>query len=99
MTPTSAHPGEIRMIDMFTKVVTVVPIDSVPQGQRFVYLKEGVETSSSDIATQAVPIVEVRMLPIDAAGQLVARDKAVRIRILELGPEGQILRTTLMVPK
>lgn len=95
----SAHPGEIRMIDMFTKVVTVVPIASVPQGQRFVYLKEGVETSSSDTATQAIPIVEVRMLPIDAAGHLVARDKAVRIRILELGSEGQTLRSTLMVPK
>ena len=84
---------------MFSKVVTVVPIDSVPEGQRFVYLKDGVETSSRDNATQAIPIVQVRMLPIDAAGQLVARDKAVRIRILELGAEGQTLRTTLMVPK
>lgn len=97
--PLASHPGTVKMVDMFTHETQALPADAVPPERRFVYFKDGLEISGADGATKAVPIVEVRMFPLDAQGQLVAKDKAARIRVLELGPEGQTLRTTLMLPR
>ena len=50
-----------------------VPIDEVPEAQRFVYLKDGLETGNPAEATERVPIVEVRMISVDVRGNLIAR--------------------------
>ena len=86
------------MIDMFTHEVRVVPVGDVPESQRFVYFKDTLESTSSEGATRGVPVVEVRMFSLDAEGRLVAKAQASRIRILEMVPDGQTLRTTLMLP-
>lgn len=98
-TPLPPHPGEVRMLDMFTHELKVLPVQAIPEERRFVYLKDGIEVSAAAGADRAVPIVEVRMFPVDAEGRLVEKSKAVRIRITEHGPDGQSLRSTLMMPK
>ena len=96
--PLAPHPGTIKMVDMFNHETRIVRIDGVPPDRRFVYFKDDLEIASADGATRAVPIIEVRMFPLDAHGQLVAKALATRIRMIELGPNEQALRTTLMVP-
>ncbi|MEP6502487.1 MAG: hypothetical protein ABJD97_04110 [Betaproteobacteria bacterium] len=96
--PPFKHPGEVRMVDMFTHEVKIVPATDVPEGQRFVYYKDDLELTSPDGATRAVPVVEMRMFSLDGAGHLVPKAQASRLRILEIGPDGDTLRTTLLVP-
>lgn len=96
LTP-EAHPGTMKMIDMFTKSVKEVAIEDVPESRRFVYLKDGVEVSSADEADEIIPIVETRMYPFAADGELVAKEDAHTIRMQELGPDDRPLRSTTMV--
>ena len=93
----AAHPGQIRMVDMFTKEAKEVPASDAPERQRFVYLKDGVEVSNAGQATERVPIVEVEMYPLDANGNLIAKEHAATIRIREYGPSHRLLRTTTMI--
>lgn len=90
------HPGTVRMVDMYDKTARDVPVADVPAFKQFVYLKNGVETSNPQEATARIPIVEVRMMPLDANGNLIAKDKATTIVIHELGPGGRSLRRTTM---
>lgn len=98
MTP-APHPGTLKMVDMFTHEASTVPIDAEPHERRFVCFKDGIEIVGAEGATTAVPIVEVRMFPLDSQGRLVAKAQAARIRVVELGPGGEPLRTTLMLPR
>lgn len=91
------HPGKIKMVDLSSGKSWEVPVADVPERQRFVYLRDDVETSDPDEATERVPIVEIQMLPLDANGNVVPKDKAVTIRIKEIGPDQRPLRSTSMV--
>jgi len=91
------HPGTIRMTDEFAGTVREVPAAEVPEPNRFVYLKNGVETADAKNADERIPIVEVRMMPLDANGNLVSRDKAAKIVIQEYGPGQRPLRRSTMV--
>ncbi len=91
------HPGTIRMVEVQTETSRDVPIADVPEAQRFVYLKDGIETSNPAEATERVPIVEVRMISVDARGNLVPKEQATKLVIHEFGPEGRALRHTTMV--
>jgi hypothetical protein len=44
-----------------------------------------------------VPIVEVRMVSVDARGNLVPKGSAAKLVIYEIGPEDRPLRHTTMV--
>lgn len=94
--PSTEHPGTIRMVTMFNGEVREVPADSVPENRRFVYFKDGTEVSSPEEATEAVPVVETRMLSLDSRGNLVPPEEAAKVRIEEFGPEGRPLRWTVM---
>ncbi|HEY9029445.1 MAG TPA: hypothetical protein VIP05_34480 [Burkholderiaceae bacterium] len=96
--PFMNHPGAVRMVDEYTHEVRVVPLSQVPESQRFVFYKGDEEIASADGATRAVPIVEVRMFSLDADGKLVDKAHAARLRIIEIGPGHQPLRTTLLLP-
>jgi len=96
--PLMNHPGAVRMVDEYTHEVRVVPLSQVPESQRFVFYKGDEEITSADGATRAVPIVEVRMFSLDADGKLVDKAHATRLRIIEIGPDHQPLRTTLLLP-
>lgn len=96
--PLMNHPGDVRMVDEYTREVRVVPLSQVPESQRFVFYKGDEEIASAEGATRAVPIVEVRMFSLDAHGKLVDKAHAARLRIIEIGPDGQPLRTTLLLP-
>jgi len=92
------HPGSIRMVEVQAETSRDVPIDEVPEDRRFVYLtKEGVETADPTEATERVPIVEVRMISIDASGNLVPKGSAAKLVIYEIGPDDRPLRHTTMV--
>ena len=90
------HPGVIKTLDVYSNTVTHVSVEDVPDERRFVYLKDGVETTP-DEATERVPIVEVHILTLDEQGSLVSKEKATSIRIKEFGPDHRPLRSTLMV--
>jgi len=91
------RPGKIKMIDMYPKDEHDVPYEEAPEHSRFVYLKNGVETNDESEATERIPIVEVHMRPLDENGNLVPKEKAVKIRIKELGPDQRPLRDTVMI--
>ena len=93
------HPGTVRMVDAYTHEVRVLALSEVPEHQRFVFFRGDEAIGSAVDATRAVPIVEVRMFPLDANGKLVDKARAVRLRIVELGPDQSPLRTTLMLKR
>lgn len=98
MTEQPAHPGEVRMIDVYDKSVRVVPASSLPIQQQFVLLdKDGVRTTDAKLATQYLPITLVRILRLDEKGELVPADRAVQMRIMEYGADERLLRSTTMV--
>lgn len=91
------HPGTVKMVNVFEKTSKIIPVSEFPKHKRFVYFKDGAVTDKADEATEAVPVVETRMLSTDAEGKLVSVKKAVKMRIEEFGPGGQPLRWTIMV--
>ena len=93
-----AHPGEIRMVDAYDKSVRLVPAAGVPTRQQFVMMdKDGVETNDPKLAVQYLPIIMVRILRLDAKGELTSAERAVQIRIMEYGHGERLLRSTLMM--
>jgi len=91
------HPGMVRMANKYDESVEEIPIAEVPEDKRFVFLKDDVEVFNAEEATEIVPIVEVRMSPLDDRGNLVSVENAKTIRIQEFGPDGRPLRLTIMV--
>lgn len=92
------HPGSIRMVEVQTDTSRDVPVDEVPEERQFVYLtKDGVETSDPEEATERVPVVEVRMISVDARGNLVPKESATKLVIYEIGPDDRPLRHTTMI--
>jgi hypothetical protein len=85
------------MVDLSTGTAREVPFLEAPERQRFVYLKDGVETSNVDVATERIPIVEVQMMPLDKLGNIVPKEKAALIRIKEFGPNKRPLRSSTLV--
>ena len=85
------------MVNMFTHTVHSVDASEVPDRNKFVYLKGRVETHDPKEATERIPIVEVRMVPLDRNGSLVSADDAYEVRITEIGPNGRVLRSSLMI--
>ena len=97
MITTPAHPGTITMRDMFKQTEQIVPYESVPKNQQFVYLtKDGIETFNLNEAVERIPIVEVEMLSLDAKGNLVPSETAKTLRIKSFGPDRRPLRSTVM---
>jgi hypothetical protein len=90
-------PSSIKMIDMFTKEVSLKPADSMPEKRRFLFKRNGVEVQRREDADEVIPILEVRMFPLNKDGKLVPKEKAVRLRIEEFGPRNAKLRWTIMV--
>lgn len=90
------HPGTLHVLDVFTKMATVVPLAEIPASRRFVYLKDGVATHDPAAATERVPIVEVHLISVDANGKLVPTGQAATIRIKEFGPDHRPLRSTTL---
>lgn len=94
-----AHPGQIKMIEEYDGSVRLINVETVPDRQRFVYFDaNGMEVDSLDKAASRVPIVEVRMLSTDGQGNLVPKSRAKKLRILEMGPDQKVLRSTVLVP-
>jgi len=92
------HPGQIKMVEEYDGSVRILDANTVPQRQRFVYFdKDGLEVDTPEAAVRRVPIVEVDMFSTDGEGHLVPKSKAKQLRILELGPDRQVLRSTVMV--
>jgi hypothetical protein len=96
MTRFPEHPGTLSVLDLFRNTTTVSPVAEVPESQRFVYLKDGVETHDPAAATERVPIVEVHLISLNADGKLVPTEEAVEIRIKQFGPDHRPLRSTTM---
>ena len=61
------------------------------------YFKNSLEVRDREAADEVVPIVEVEMISMNANGQFVPPQEAVRVDIYEFGPERRLLRTTHMV--
>ena len=97
MTTQTAHPGTIKMIDVYDRSTREVPFESVPPRQQFVMLdKDGIETHDAGLAVERIPIVQVRVLRLDATGALAPAHRTVEMRILEYGPDERLLRSTTM---
>src|SRR5271166_5386527 len=92
----TAGPAYIRNLDTTTGEVTETPSSEVPEGRRFVFLRGGNEVASRELADEVLPVVEVHVVPMDAKGRMVPRERATRIRIEEFGPGGRLLRWTMM---
>ena len=96
MNDSPLHPGTIRMVEVPAGRVTVIPADEVPETSRFVWLRDGEETLDPDEATECVPVVEVHVCTVDAAGLPSPRDSAAKVILEEIGPEGRLLRRSEM---
>lgn len=90
------HPGQIVFINDGDHSRKTKPISEVPESKHFVYLLKGVETHDREKADEAVPILEVQMTPLDAAGKVTIPANAVTVIIKESGPNGRLLRHTTM---
>jgi len=91
------HPGIVKMVNMFDGSLQEIPIADIPEDKRFVFLKDDLEVTGAEEATEIVPIVEVSMSPLDDQGNLVPMEEASTIRIQEFGPERRPLRLTIML--
>jgi hypothetical protein len=96
MKPFPDHPGKVKTVDFFHKTSKSVLVGDVPENQRFVYFKNGVETHDPDEATERAPIVEVHLLSSDEIGNLVSPEIAKLVQIKEFGPEMRPLRSTTL---
>jgi hypothetical protein len=94
MTPFPDHPGTIRVVDAFRRTSQDSFVAGFPASAWFVYLKDGVETSDPDQATERVPVVEVHVSGVDPKGDLVPAERAPTVRVEEFGPGRRPLRTT-----
>jgi hypothetical protein len=94
---TEKAPQFVRMVEVFSGEVRTVPFSEIPEEKRWVYLRDGKIVGGPDEADEVVPVVEIRRLTLDARGNLVAPEAAVRVRIEEVGPGGRPLRFTIMV--
>ena len=91
------HPGTILFINDGDGSRRSRPVHDVPENKRFVYLAKGVETHAPDKADEAIPIVEVRLTPVDGTGKVVPASLAKKIRVNEFGPAQRLLRSTTML--
>lgn len=93
------HPGQIKMVEEHDGSVRMLDASTVPDRQRFVYLDvNGIEVDSPDKAVSRIPIIEVRMFSTDGEGHLVPKSRAKKLRIIEMGPDHRVLRSTVLVP-
>ena len=93
------HPGTIAFVDMSRGTRREVRVHEIPEEQRFVHLRDGIAVGDPGQATECVPVVLVEMAAFDASGKLIATpEAAAKVRITEYGPEGRMLRETLMAP-
>ena len=60
----------------------------------YLYFKNALEARDRETADEVVPIVEVEMISMNAKGQLVSPQEAMRVDIYEFGPERRRLRST-----
>ena len=56
----------------------------------YLYFKNALEARDRETADEVVPIVEVEMISMNAEGQLVSPQVAVRVDIYEFGPERRL---------
>jgi hypothetical protein len=95
----ATHPGTIRIINEADASIQILRAVEAPERQQFVYFdRVGLEVGTAELATERVPIEEVRMTPTDGKGNLVAKERAVLVRIKEYGAGQRLLRTTTMTP-
>jgi hypothetical protein len=97
--PFAPHPGTIVLVDRGTGEEEERPADEFPASQQFVYLKNGEETIVPAEATDRIPIVRIETIPLDAQGNLVPREQATQMRVLEFGPDDQRLRLSIRARK
>ena len=94
----AVHPGTIKIVDAYDKSVEEVPSESQPFQEQFVMLDaDGIETHDPNLAVEHIPIVLVRVLRLDANGELAPADRAIQMEILEYGPDDRLIRSTLMM--
>ena len=91
------HPGTIRHVSAYDGKVEHKLIEGMPERHVFVYFKNSLEVRDREAADEVVPIVEVEMISMNANGQFVPPQEAVRVDIYEFGPERRLLRTTHMM--
>jgi hypothetical protein len=97
VTEQTVHPPTIKMIDVAENSTREVRREDVPPKQQLVMLdRDGVETDDPSLAVERIPILQVRVLKLDAEGKLASSDNAVEMRILEYGPDDRLLRSTTM---
>jgi len=90
------HPGTIKMVNMFDKTVKEVTIDKVPKENQFVYYSDDNDIVEKRNAMKAVPIVEVRMFPKNAKGEVVSKDKAKLIWLEMYDKNNKLIKTHSM---
>jgi hypothetical protein len=86
-------------VDVHSGETRVEPFASQPEERRWVFFKHGAIVRNRDEADEVVPVVEIRRLNLNDAGDLVAADAATHVRIEEFGPNGRPLRFTQMLRK
>lgn len=94
----TVHPGFVTFETVATAEIRRASIEEIPEEKRFVYFKDGKVVDNDELADEAVPIVKVRLVSTDMDGNLVEPSLAQQIDIIEFGPEGRRLRSTLMLP-
>ncbi|UOD28889.1 hypothetical protein INH39_26150 [Massilia violaceinigra] len=89
--PVPVH--QVVTVDMFTNLKTEKPFSSLPTSLQFqpkIIECDGVKK------TVMVPVVTVEFVPLNAKGDLVARQDAVLVRISYYDEEGRRLSTTTL---
>ncbi len=92
------HPGQIKMIEEFDGATRMVNASEVPETHRFMFLDAKGQETDPQAAVSRIPIVVVKMFSTDGQGNLVPKKRAKQLRVLEFGPDGQVLRSTVLVP-
>lgn len=93
--PFAPHPGTILLVDRATGVEEARPADEFPPQQRFVHLRNGEETMVPEEATERIPIVRIETIPLDSHGNLVPREQATKMQVIEFGPDERRLRLSI----
>lgn len=85
------HPGSITVIDFGTGTRDVKPASEFPPAIQFKSRMVVVDGKSKSIR---VPIVEIRLRPLDQDGKSVRRELATTISIQYVDAEGNVLEST-----
>jgi hypothetical protein len=92
------HPGTILIVDESTGDVVLVNVEKIPEEEQFVYIDKDQRTTHDKAqAVRRIPIVEIRMLSLDANNEVVPPHQGTTMYVSAYGKRQRLLRSLTLI--